>query len=207
MGITNSGILGKISGKVGPVVGSSWKGINTIRQYVIPSNPQTVGQVAQRDRMAAAVVFAQQLKSTIIDTFFNPFAVKMSGFNSWIKENVMQLAATTFLLTVDNVMSKGGLESTAILTAVLAAGDVTITWDESIIGNGALTDGVDLFVIAKSTGAIYANVDTLTRDDETGDVTVLGGEAAADIIAFLVVKRGSGSTFVVSNSTALQVTA
>ena len=51
MGKIAQGILGGLSGKVGNVIGGSWKGIDYIR--IKPSsvaNPRTVGQVNQRTK-------------------------------------------------------------------------------------------------------------------------------------------------------------
>jgi hypothetical protein len=202
-----NGILGGGSGKIGGAVAFSWKGIPVLRSYAIPSNPQTAAQTAQRDRMSACVIKAKSLLSTVITNYWNSFAVKMSGYNSWVKQNIMNLAATTFYYTTDNVMSQGSLEGTAITGAVLAANEVTFTWDETIYGNGALTDTADLIVVNKETNAVYMNTDTLTRDDETG-VVDCGAEAdESKLIAFLIFKRGTGSTYMVCDSTSLQCTA
>jgi len=46
------GARGKIARTV---VFSGWKGINTVRQHVIPANPKTIAQTAARTRFAAAV--------------------------------------------------------------------------------------------------------------------------------------------------------
>jgi hypothetical protein len=54
MGTIKQGILGGFSGKVGTVIGASWKGINYMRsipQHV--KNPRTAGQVSQRSKKAA----------------------------------------------------------------------------------------------------------------------------------------------------------
>lgn len=53
MGVISQGILGGVSGKVGNVVGASWKGIDYLR--IKPSNvanPRTEGQVSQRTKFA-----------------------------------------------------------------------------------------------------------------------------------------------------------
>ena len=52
MGKIAQGILGGLSGKVGNVIGGSWKGIDYIR--IKPSsvaNPRTVGQVNQSNKV------------------------------------------------------------------------------------------------------------------------------------------------------------
>ncbi len=51
MGKLEEGILGKMTGKVGPVVGSKWKGVNTVRSYQPkPHNPKTTAQKMQRSK-------------------------------------------------------------------------------------------------------------------------------------------------------------
>jgi hypothetical protein len=41
-------IRGSIKGKLGDIVGSSWRGKDYIKTYVPPSNPNTQGQAAVR---------------------------------------------------------------------------------------------------------------------------------------------------------------
>jgi len=55
------------SGKLaGTLVYFPWKGLNVVREYVIPSNPQTASQVTQRGYMTAAVamVHTAQARAT-----------------------------------------------------------------------------------------------------------------------------------------------
>jgi hypothetical protein len=44
MSKVNGGLLGTFSGKIGGMVGGSWKGIQYARGYVVPSNPNTDAQ-------------------------------------------------------------------------------------------------------------------------------------------------------------------
>ena len=56
MGTIKQGILGGFSGKVGTVVGSSWKGISYMRgQAQSVKNPRTAKQMAQRDKFSLAL--------------------------------------------------------------------------------------------------------------------------------------------------------
>ena len=51
MGTIKKGVLGGFSGKVGTVVGASWKGIDYIRSLPASvKNPRTEGQVTQRTK-------------------------------------------------------------------------------------------------------------------------------------------------------------
>ena len=51
MGKINQGILGGFSGKVGNVIGGTWKGIDYMRvKPAHVTNPKTEGQVDQRSK-------------------------------------------------------------------------------------------------------------------------------------------------------------
>lgn len=52
-------LAGGYYGKLGATVGQRWKNIRTIRTYVIPHNPRTPAQQANRNKFAIAVPFAQ----------------------------------------------------------------------------------------------------------------------------------------------------
>jgi len=57
MGTIKKGILGGFSGKVGTVVGSSWKGISYMRSLPLKvRNPRTLRQLDQRSKFAIALV-------------------------------------------------------------------------------------------------------------------------------------------------------
>ncbi|MAN60110.1 MAG: hypothetical protein CMC08_09780 [Flavobacteriaceae bacterium] len=70
MAIYNDGILGGFSGKIGPVVGSRWRGKNVLRSLPRKSTvPPSNKQVAQRDRFAFAVHFLSPLSWLLTQTF------------------------------------------------------------------------------------------------------------------------------------------
>ena len=52
-------LSGGYYGKLGATVGQRWKNKRTIRTYVVPANPRTPTQQANRGKFADAVVFAQ----------------------------------------------------------------------------------------------------------------------------------------------------
>ena len=62
MATIKQGILGAFSGKVGSVVGSSWKGIAIMKALPASvANPRTAKQVIQRSKMSSAVAFAKEV--------------------------------------------------------------------------------------------------------------------------------------------------
>jgi hypothetical protein len=72
----------------GAMVFSNWKGIGTARQYVVPANPQTAGQVEQRSRLTLTVAFWKaKVTAPYMRTGWNLAATLgstvQSGFNAF----------------------------------------------------------------------------------------------------------------------------
>ncbi len=143
MGKIAQGILGGLSGKVGNIIGGSWKGIDYIR--IKPSsvaNPRTVGQVNQRNKFTVTLEFIQAVKP-FIQKGYKFLAVKKTAFNaamSYVLNNAIGGVEPNFNVDYANALvSRGGL-STALnpTTDLTTAGEVTFNW-ESI----SLTDGAD----------------------------------------------------------------
>jgi hypothetical protein len=72
-----------------------WKGLKTVRSHVIPANPRSDGQIAQRDIMKAAVAAFHAVAYVMLDGMaFNVLASLassvMSGFNIFCKNFITQ---------------------------------------------------------------------------------------------------------------------
>lgn len=89
MATIKQGILGAFSGKVGSVVGSSWKGIAIMKALPASvANPKTAKQVIQRGKMSSAVSFAKEVLPQVIKPLNDRFVSRMSGYNSFIQQNI-----------------------------------------------------------------------------------------------------------------------
>lgn len=89
MATIKQGILGAFSGKVGSVVGSSWKGIAIMKALPASvANPKTAKQVIQRSKMSSAVKFAKEILPQVIKPLNDRFVSRMSGYNSFIQNNI-----------------------------------------------------------------------------------------------------------------------
>ena len=98
-----------------------WKGLNLVREHVVPSNPNTTGQVTQRGYMTTAVDVLHGAMSSAA----NPLdAEDVSAFALWA--SVVQAATTWFNQAVKNIIDR------------LVAGGEWVIWR-----NGHLTPGVD----------------------------------------------------------------
>lgn len=84
-----------------------WKGIDDVRQYVIPANPKTAGQQQQRGYFTNAIDAWHEDGYTLLDVAaFNLFAlaqkIAASGFNMFVSLYVLaKVAAKTWLPLVD----------------------------------------------------------------------------------------------------------
>lgn len=82
------------SGTVGDaVVYSKWKGINYVRERIIPYNPKSAGQVEQRNRVVFAVDNWQSLTAqnrTDWETARKCLGLRMSGFNLHTRSYINQ---------------------------------------------------------------------------------------------------------------------
>lgn len=87
-----------------------WKGIDAVRSYVIPANPNSAGQQTQRGHMGDAVDSWHTLGIDAIDlAAWNRYAATlgrvMSGFNAFCKAFLDFLVAGVALADVDMVFN------------------------------------------------------------------------------------------------------
>jgi hypothetical protein len=153
MGKIKQGILGGFSGKVGKVIGGSWKGIDYMRG--IPSsiaNPQTEGQVTQRNKFGACVALAKPVMDSIIRPIWNKKAVKMSGINLFTKTNLPVFNELGEIVDFDNLKFSIGdlpLPSNLVIENNLAGnGAIHVAWtDNSGVGIATGTDRIRVLVM------------------------------------------------------------
>lgn len=203
MGRLTGGAFGPVYGKVGGTVGSNWKGINTLRQYAIPANPDSDDQKAQRAKFKAVSKLAISLIPTLITAFWNMFAVKMSGYNYFIKK-AFPGASSTGLALPGMQVTTGTLEGVSNLTAeyTTVTGTLDMLHSGNHNGNGLDTDSINVLVLDNRTNAVVHYETALaTRVDAAASVTLPPGLVAADLIVFCWFSRGTGSELMVSNST------
>jgi len=207
MAILKSGILGPVIGKVGGVVGFNWKGINALRAYVIPSNPNTAAQQTQRTLFGEIVARGKAILSTIIQTYWDPFYSEMSGFNGFVQLN--RLSCSSPFDASEMSVAQGSLEPEVITACTYddTGGHLVVTWAVSGLGNGELTDSAVIVVYDKVNNLAFVNNGDYTRDDAPASLDIGDGRTPANLEAWLFFYRGTGSELVVSNSSAHAVAA
>ena len=121
MAVIKSGILGGLSGSIGNVTGSSWKGIPVLRTKPLSvANPNTPAQQAVRTPWAKITVLGSSIVGSIIQPVWNGIASKMSGYNLFLQQNSQSaFSALGEFVPANLMLSPGTLASTAITTNIL----------------------------------------------------------------------------------------
>jgi hypothetical protein len=179
MGTIKQGILGGFSGKVGTVIGSSWKGISYMRgqaQHV--KNPRSAGQLNQRSKFSLALSFLQPVVP-YIRIGYKSQAAKQTEFNaamSYTIKNAITGSYPSYALDFTKiVVSKGGLTQVTGATASWNnnSNEVKIDWtDNSGVGNALATDKAMPFIYNKAKGETIYDTAGATRATHTQSLTV-----------------------------------
>lgn len=178
MGTFKKGILGGFSGKVGTVVGSSWRGLNVMRSLPKRSkNGATPLQVSQRLKFAAAMAFLSPLTSVLASYFGAPSGI-FSRLNNAVSYHLKEaVAGNSPNYNIDYskvIVSKGELigAKNATVTATVA-GKINAAWDDN--SGQVLAQPTDLLLLvlynpAKSQFVIEQG--PATREDGTAVIDI-----------------------------------
>ncbi len=191
MGKIAQGVLGGFSGKVGNIVGGTWKGIDYMRiKPANVSNPKTQGQLDQRSKFSTVLRFLQPL-TDFLKVGFKLYAIKMTQFNSAMSYNLNNAITGTYPnFTIDYtkaLVGRGSLVGAAgAAAASSSAGVVEFSWtDNSGSGNALGTDKALLVVYNATKG--YAVYDTAgaSRATQAQNLTVPSDFSGDSVEAFI----------------------
>lgn len=123
MAVIKSGILGGLSGSIGNVTGSSWKGVPVLRTKPLSvANPNTPAQQAVRTPWASLTKLGSSITGVILQPVWNGIASKMSGYNLFLQKNA-QLAFSSLgdFVPMGLSVSPGTLPSVPVTVDELAS--------------------------------------------------------------------------------------
>lgn len=204
MGKISQGILGGLSGKVGNVVGGSWKGIDYLR--IKPSkvaNPRTKGQVNQRNKFTISLEFLQP-NIDFIKIGYKNFANKKSEFNaamSYVLNNGISGLAPDFEVDYQNALLSRGTLAGAIdgSTDLGVSGEVSFSWTDNSAGANANADDKAMLLVynpAKKESTYI--LDGAERSTEQEVVSIPSSYAGDEVQLFIAFITADGER--VSNS-------
>ena len=152
MGTIKQGILGGFSGKVGTVIGGSWKGIDYMRSKASSiSNPKTGAQLDQRARFGTALKFLKPL-TAFLRVGFKNYAVKMTAFNSAMSYNLNNAligAYPNYSIDYESALVAHGILPGALNPQVQSTslGHVDFTWQDNFEESTAMASDTVLLVV------------------------------------------------------------
>lgn len=202
MGKINTGILGGVSGKIGNVVGSSWKGIDYLK--TLPASykdAKTEVQVTNRSKFLTAVRFLQPLIE-VIRVGFKALAVKKSAFNaatSYTYQNAITGDYPDISIDYSKVMmSKGTLRGAENVAAISsAAGKLTISWDDnSGLSSAGINDAAMVVVYHPVLKDAYYKLNAASRGDLTTELDLPQSYSGTEVevyLSFIALENTGGS--------------
>jgi hypothetical protein len=193
MGTIKKGILGGFSGKVGTVVGASWKGISYMRS--LPQkvrNPRTEGQRRQRQKFTMVVELLKPL-IPILRIGWKLFAKKQSAFNavtSYLLANAITGDFPNYQIDLSKLLiSRGNLTPVADATVSPSPGSITVSWsDNSNVGNAQPTDKLLLAIVNPQKNESITVYDQTTRQAVSQTIqtpTMWSGDTVNAYIGFI----------------------
>jgi hypothetical protein len=203
MGVIKRGILGGFSGKVGGVVGSSWKGISVMRSMPLTvANPKTVKQIQQRSKFSKLSKLASDLLTSTIKPYWDRFAQMKSGFNAFIEVNKNAFEGNGNFDFPNLKLSQGRLGDTPF-SLVLENGGKELRLDYDPLQEGPFIDSNDLGNIVALTpdGKVFYASGPASKRIHPADyiIPIKPEDAGKTLHVYLMFTRPDGT--IVSNST------
>ena len=135
MGEIKQGILGGFSGKVGTVIGSTWKDVSYMRAMAISvSNPRTPKQQTQRGKFAMSLNFLRSITPYVREGY-KTYALKCTPFNAAMSYNLRYAisgSAPDLAINYEHALvARGSLMPVFNASASVADGKLTLTWKDN----------------------------------------------------------------------------
>lgn len=201
MGKIKNASIGAISGKVGNLVGSSWKGTDYYRihnEHI--ANPRTPKQVAQRERFKTASFLCHKLKTPVIKPVWNKTAVKMTGANSFMQKNMPAIGPDAKIDFSKLIMSDGKLDAPVSMKLIkdpMEAGKYNISWvDNAELYEFDETDVLNIVIFneADQTQTPILKLGCATRKEMLHTLS-LTGDAGDKLHVYIYFGKADGSNF------------
>lgn len=161
MAIIKKGILGGFSNKVGNVVGSSWKGISTMRS--LPASYNDANSESQQKQRTAFSYYSEigsELLTSFIRPVLDPQAKRMSGYNLFVKQNLDAVSRGEIVFDEDPpIFSTGRLCDTYLTAAELDQGSsvLSLEWESNVnCALGEETDSIYAFLFGAGNKVVWA---------------------------------------------------
>lgn len=199
MGKLQGGILGIMTGKVGGVVGSTWKDKNTLRSYrssIAVNN--TAKAVASKTVFAECVAKAIQINGVIGRDLWQRFEKSQSGYNALVAQFRSAYLGDNIFTPNALILSKGKIEETPIQSASINATtkDITITWNTATTGYQLSSDIPYVVIMSIDYQVLKAyNGDDLLTKRSDGEIVIpnFQQDGTYNKFVYLMFRRNDGT--------------
>ena len=206
MATIKRGILGGFKNKVGSVIGSSWKGIDTMRSMPLSvANPNTAKQKAVRGLFKTLVMATSSVNSTLIRPYWSRFAKRMTGANAFIRENYKLFENPALLYDQNAILSKGKLDmvNSVDVTDTIYPAPLEVSIGKEVGTYGDDSDIVEAWGVLSNNASTNRTLEIklmaeTTRGEGGFDVPRTMWEEEDEFALYLTVRRADGT--MVSNS-------
>ncbi|MBD9094429.1 MAG: hypothetical protein EGQ20_18160 [Bacteroides oleiciplenus] len=177
MGTIKQGILGGFSGKVGTVVGSTWKSVHYMRALSVSfSDPRTEKQKIQRSKFTAAVNFTKAM-TPFLRFGYKEYSGQQSAFNaavSYTLKHAMKGSGTSVSIDYNKALvTHGSLMPVFDATVTVSENKAAFTWtDNSGMGDAAVTDAAMLLAYNKDKKMAVYDIAAATRADAKAELNL-----------------------------------
>jgi hypothetical protein len=201
MATFNQGIHGKFSGKVGNVIGSSWKGRGVMRiRPASVSNPNSERQQQQRGKFGLVVRFVQA-HTPLVKSGFKPWSNGKTAYNAAVSYNLAQAVTGDFPnYSIDFgkvLISRGDLPPVANLVASSPSpGTFHLEWTGSTQLTGARPDDklmVSVYNEMDNVSLAYASVAERSTGSADLEVPTEWAGKTVQVLVFLIAANAIGT--------------
>ena len=177
---TQNFLSGGYYGKLGATVGQRWKNKRTIRTYVIPHDPKTPDQIAQRTKFGSGVFYAQLAQQANYScTFFN--SESMTNWNRRMSVAVENKSLFTTLLSLIPLIPNNSVAPYIITSGTYKVDNDTHTMEIKLDGHLPSTARKYTVLLTNNpTGTTAVDVKMLSATSTTANPNVLTTSELAD---------------------------
>ncbi len=205
MGKISNGILGGFNGKVGNVVGATWKGITYMKAIQNTGNKKaTEKQIIQRTKFGFAAKFLQPLYP-VIQIGFKTQGVKQSAQNA-AQGHMLTYAITgeypLFDVDYENLyLAKGAIKVADSASVIVETDHIAFNWNDT--DKALEIHGKEQVLLVGVANGYYPSysIDEYIREDRTGNIPFPNAPSGTLVHCYLAfaetdnLKRASNSVY------------
>lgn len=198
MGILKNGLFGPISGKVGGIIGSSWRGIHYVKSVSEKTKKEpSAKQLAARARFAEVNKFLLLLKDVIERGYSNQNLRRATALNLAVRDNYAAFTGTDEHPGPDYsrvVLSRGTVVNRPLGCKIVAGspGHVQISWHAFDAWGLHEDDRATLVISCPEKAEAIVSMDQFVRRDQLADLEIPSGWLNVTVYGYVFMTDYSG---------------